>query len=392
MVDMFWISEKLADRDFQGTRRGRRVVRSLPNGRCRVDGKTLINFSTNDYLDLAGDPRVVQAAESVLQEYGCGARASALVSGRTVWHEQLEERLADFEGETSAVLFPTGYAANLGTLTALIGSQDVAFCDRFNHASLIDGCRLSGAKLRVYRHTRLDRLERELNKAAGFRRRWIVTDGVFSMDGDLPPLGELCDLAERFDAAVLVDEAHGTGVFGSLGRGVCEFLDVEECIAVRIGTLSKAVGCLGGFVAGSRKLTDYLWNAARPQVFSTALPPAVCAAAVAALDVLERSDWRRKRLHELADRLRNRLKNGGIPIPANCVAPIVPVVIGEPSAAVEIARRLEQHGFLVPAIRPPTVSRGTSRLRISLSCAHSMDDVDQLAAAITELVPTPRNR
>ena len=370
--------------------RERRVVAPLPGGRCRVDGKTLADFSTNDYLDLSGDARLKQAAETALHEAGCGARASALVSGRTDWHRRLEERIAAFEGEESAVLFPTGYAANLGTISALIGSEDAVFCDRFNHASLIDGCRLSGAKMRVYRHAQLDRLERELNKSAGFRRRWIISDGVFSMDGDVAPVGALCDLADRFEAAVIVDEAHATGVFGERGRGVCEQFGVEQRVAVRVGTLSKAVGCLGGFVAGSRELTDYLWNTARPQIFSTALPAAVCAAAAAAFEVIKQSPSRQQRLHELADRLRVSLRDCGFEIPAGCVAPIVPVIIGDPEATVETARRLEDRGFLVPAIRPPTVPNGSSRLRISLSCAHSHDDVDRLAAEVDQLVPGKR--
>lgn len=380
-----WIADELAQREASGLRRGRRCVTPLPGGRCRLEGRTLIKFSTNDYLDLAGDERLVTAATQAMRECGSGARASALVSGRTDWHERLEQRLAEFEGEETAILFPSGYAANVGTLTAVIQPADVVFCNRFNHASLVDGCRLSGAKLRVYRHDQFDKLERELVKATESHRRWIVTDGIFSMDGDVAPLPELCDLAERFDAAVIVDEAHGTGVFGESGRGVCEHLGVEDRIAVRIGTLSKAVGCLGGFVAGSQELVDWLWNTARPQIFSTALPPGVCAAAAAALEIITTEPQRRTRLRELADRLRSQLRESGCDIPAGCIAPIIPVIIGDPERTVTMSARLQECGFLVPAIRPPTVPNGTSRLRISLSCAHSDDDVDRLAAAINEL-------
>ena len=271
------LADTLHDLETRGLKRDRRAVTPLPNGRCRVDGAECVDFSTNDYLDLAGDARLMDAAKTALEQTGCGARASALISGRTEWHERLERRIADFEGQQAAVLFPSGYAANLGTLTALMSGQDIVFCERRNHASLIDGCRLSGAKFRVYRHDQLDRLERELSKATACRKRWIVTDAVFSMDGDLAPLPELCNLAQRFDAGVIIDEAHGTGVFGEHGRGVAEQLNVEERV-IRIGTLSKAVGCLGGFVAGSQELVDFLWNTARPQIFSTALPPSVCAA------------------------------------------------------------------------------------------------------------------
>jgi len=389
-----WIATELHELQARGLRRMRRSVTPLPNGRCRLDGNTLVNFSTNDYLDLAGDERLKTAAVSAVRELGCGARASALVSGRTDWHARLEERLARFEREESAVLFPTGYAANFGTLTALAGPHDAVFCDRFNHASLIDGCRASGARLRVYRHTRLDRLERELKKTTGVRRRWIVTDAVFSMDGNLAPLRELCDLAERFDADVIVDEAHGTAVFGEQGRGVCEHLEVEDRIAVRIGTLSKAVGCLGGFVAGSADLAEWLYNTARPQVFSTALPPAVCAAAVAAFDVIGESSDRRRHLLHIAESLRTDLRNRDVAVPQDCAAPIVPVVIGEPEATVNAGRQLQQAGFLVPTIRPPTVPPGTSRLRISLCSAQTENDVQRLAAAIAEIVdflPDPRD-
>ncbi|MFQ5732894.1 MAG: 8-amino-7-oxononanoate synthase [Planctomycetaceae bacterium] len=381
-------TRSLAELEARGLRRTRRTVTPLPRGRCRVDGRECVNFSTNDYLDLAGDARLIAAAETVLKRDGCGARASALVSGRTEWHERLERRIAEFEGERAAILFPTGYAANLGTITALAGAEDVVFCERRNHASLIDGCRLSGAKFRVYRHDRLHALERELDKAAGCRRRWIVTDALFSMDGDLAPLRELCELADRFEAGAIVDEAHGTGVFGENGRGVCEHFGVERRV-IRVGTLSKAVGCLGGFVAGSQELVDSLWNMARPQIFSTALPPAVCAAAAAAFDVIEQSPLRRERVRQLGERLRDRLRARGVAIPESCVAPIVPVIIGEPEPTVDLSRRLFERGFFVPAIRPPTVPHGTARLRISLSCAHDEEHVDALAAAIVKTHMTP---
>lgn len=268
-----WIAAELAALSDAGLQRRRRELRLLSDGWCEIDGRRVCNFAGNDYLGLAHDPRVISAAEAALQEYGVGTGASALVCGRTKWHAKLERTLAEFEGQPAAVLFPTGMAANIGTVAALVGDQDVVFCDRFNHASLVDGCRLSGAKLRVYRHDDLDGLSRHLAQAAGHRRRWIVTDSVFSMDGDLAPLPAVCDLAERFDAALIVDEAHATGVFGEQGRGVCEVMNVEHRVAVRVGTLSKALGTLGGFVAGSEALIAYLWNSARTQMFSTALPP-----------------------------------------------------------------------------------------------------------------------
>ncbi len=416
-----WMPAELNALADAGLRRGRRVVRPLPGGACEIDGQQLWNFASNDYLGLAADLRLAEAAKAALSEVGVGARASALVTGRTVWHARLEETLARFEGQEAAILFPTGYAANVGTIAALIEDQDVVFCDRLNHASLIDGCRLSGAKLRVFRHSELETLKGELQKAGGFRRRLIVTDAVFSMDGDVAPLRELCDLAERFDAEVLVDEAHGTGVFGEQGRGVCEHLGVENRVAVRVGTLSKAVGTLGGFVAGPQTLIDWLWNKARPQVFSTALPPAICAAATAAIEIIQYEPDLRAKLWRNCEFVRRALvKGSGVffrsderplrtgsqkdvqeqnadlkktPDPVawygNSVGPIISIVLGEPEAAVAAQRKLEERGCLVAAIRPPTVPQGTSRLRISLSAAHDEVALQNLVDALREVVPIP---
>jgi 8-amino-7-oxononanoate synthase len=345
------------------------------------------NFASNDYLGLAADPRLANAANAVLSEAGVGARASALVAGRTAWHERLEQTLARFEGQEAAILFPTGYAANVGTIAALIEEEDVVFCDRLNHASLIDGCRLSGAKLRVFRHRELETLERELGKASQFRRRLIVTDAHFSMDGDLAPLLELCDLAERFEADVLVDEAHGTGVFGERGRGVCEHLGVENRVAVRVGTLSKAIGTLGGFVAGPQSLMDWLWNKARPQIFSTALPPAICAAATAAIEIIPTEPELRARLWRNCEFMRRELAQSKIDVWPNSVGPVIPIVLGNPDAVILAQRKLEDRGCLAAAIRPPTVPQGTSRLRISLSAAHDEAALQQLTEALREVVP-----
>lgn len=383
---LFWLRDELARWGDQGLLRQRRTVLPLGGGRCRLDGRELLDFASNDYLDLAHDPRVIAAAQAALAEAGCGARASALVIGRTEWHARLERRLAAFEGEEAAVLFPSGYAANVGTMAALVGADDVVFCDRFNHASLVDGCRFCGARLRIYRHDDLAALDRELAKAAIARRRWIVTDSLFSMDGDAAPLIELCALAERHAAAVLIDEAHATGIYGDYGRGLAEALGVEERVAVRVGTLSKALGSLGGFVAGSHELIDWLWNRARTQMFSTALPPAACAAACAALELVAAEPWRRKRVLALSARLRERLVAGGVPVAADAVGPIVPVVIGDPGRTVRAAERLMHQGLCVGAIRPPTVPRGTSRLRISLCSGHGEADVDRLADALAAAI------
>ncbi len=386
-VPLDWLPEAALTLQAEGLWRSRRCVTPLADGWCEVDGRKLKNFAGNDYLNLAHDPRVIAAMRDAVQAAGSGVTASALVSGRTPWHQRLEDALARFHGEESAILFPTGYAANLGTIAALVGPDDVVFCDRMNHACLVDGCRLSGAKLRVYRHTELDRLAAELQKATDFQRKWIVTDSVFSMEGDLSPLNELCDLAEAHGASIILDEAHAFGLLGEQGRGAAELLGVESRIAVRIGTLSKALGALGGFVVGSRTLTDWLWNRARTQMFSTALPVPICAAAVEALGIVQSEPDRRQSVVLLADDLRIRLRDSGFDVPAG-LGPIVPVILGSPEWTLDAAAHLAAAGYLVAAIRPPTVPQGTSRLRITVSAACTEVDLTGLVGALVAWSPS----
>lgn len=384
MSSVDWIRAALEELAAEGLLRHRRVMHLLPSGQCEVRSRRVIDFASNDYLNLARDPRVAAAAVEAIAESGVGARASALVCGRTQWHEQLERQIASFEDQPDALLFPTGMAANMGTIAALCGADDLILCDRFNHASLIDGCRLSRANVRVYRHDDLPTLERELAKGGASRRRWIVSDSVFSMEGDTAPLPEICDLAERYGAAVMVDEAHATGVFGEHGRGACEAMGVENRVAVRIGTLSKAIGTQGGFVAGSLDLINFLWNKARSQVYSTALSPAICAAATAAIRIVTAEPTRRTRLLDASQFLRDQLTAVGISTIPGSVGPIVPIVLHDPLAAVALAAKLEERGFLVGAIRPPTVPRDTSRLRIVVTTAHQDEDLVRLALAIRD--------
>jgi 8-amino-7-oxononanoate synthase len=385
-VSFDWIDPELAAWEQAGLRRARRVTRPLPGGMIEVNGRALLNLAANDYLCLAGDPRLAAAAQAVLPEAGVGSRASALVSGRTTSHELLERRLAAFEHSESALLFPTGYAANVGAITALVGRDDSVFCDRLNHASLIDGCRLSGARLHVIPHLDLATLEEELRKASSRRRRLIVIDSVFSMDGDVADLPELVDLADRYDAMLLIDEAHATGVLGGGGRGLAEHFGVNSDHLVRVGTLSKALGCLGGFVVGPQNVIEWLWNKARPQVFSTALPPAIAAAAVAAIDIVEREPERRRRLSSLSDALRARLAEAGVLVPkARLSTPIIPVVLKEEQRTLEAAAQLEDAGFLVAAIRPPTVPTGSARLRVSLHCQVTDEQLERLAEQLVRL-------
>ncbi len=385
-----WLPDELQKLSEKGLFRRRREVKPIGDGRVLIDGGDAWDFASNDYLGLANDPRVVAAATEGLRSRGVGSKASPLVSGRTDLHVNLERALAEFEGAEAAILFPTGMAANVGTVAALAGAGDVVFCDRWNHASLVDGCRLSGARLRVYRHDDLPGLQRSLARERA-RRKFLVTDSVFSMDGDLAPLPELCEIAEKHDATVILDEAHGTGVFGERGRGVAELLNVEERISVRIGTLSKAIGSLGGFVTGSQTLIDFLWNKARTQIYSTSLPPLLCAAATAAVEIIKSEPSRRDRLHALCRLFRDQLaSNCVVPFPGS-VGPIVPIVLQEPQAAMNVAERLLEHGFLVGAIRPPTVPTGTSRLRVTLHSNLPEEVVTTLAVKIGELIPASRS-
>lgn len=362
-------------------------LRSLVPRRCEgpwivtAEGRRLINFGGNDYLGFAS-----QSLEDVAVSSGAssGSGASALVCGWTEAHQDLAETIARFEGTEAAVLFPSGYAACSGTVATLAGEGDLILSDRLNHASLIDGCRLSRAACLIYRHRDCVDLEETLVRCRDdFERVWIVTDGVFSMDGHVAPLRAISEIAARFDATLIVDEAHGTGVLGDRGTGVCESLGVKDRVPVRIGTLSKAIGSQGGFVAGPRVVIDYLINRCRSLIFSTALAPGAVAAARLALEKIRSEPERRSALHALARMVRGEL---GIEVePPEDAVPIIPVILGDDRRAVEVARCLEESGFYVPAIRPPTVPEGTARLRISLSAAHQPAMVQDLLRRLMDV-------
>jgi 8-amino-7-oxononanoate synthase len=389
MTDPFaWLDAQASDRARLALTRSLRVFDASAPGRRTVDGKTLIDFSSNDYLGLAADPRLASAAGRAAQRYGWGSGASPLVSGWTEAHQTLVESLAAFEHAAAAALFPTGFAANVGTIVALVGPGDVIYSDRLNHASLIDGARLSGAQIRVYPHADPERLEALLQEdRSRYRRSLIVTDGLFSMDGDLAPLDRLADLAEGFGAMLMVDEAHATGVLGPDGRGAASELGVSDRVHVRVGTLSKALGSLGGFTAGSRRLVDHLINNARTLIYSTSLPAPAAAAATEALAILQAEPARRVSLGALACALRARLTAEGLDT-GGSVGPIVPILVGEPERAVRLAARLLADDFLVPAIRPPSVPPGTSRLRVSLASSHCKEDVTRLVDSLARALRT----
>jgi 8-amino-7-oxononanoate synthase len=344
-------------------------------------GRELINLASNNYLGLAADERVVEAAVEGLRRWGVGAGASRLVTGDFAVHEELEAELAALKGAEAALVFTSGYAANVGLLGALAGPRDQIFSDALNHASLIDGCRMSHAKVQRYQHSDLDQLEALLRAAPARGERLIVTDAVFSMDGDLAPLPALCDLAERYGATLVVDDAHGTGVLGAGGRGTAHHLGVQGRVPAQVGTLSKALGVQGGFVAGSRTLIELLIHRARSFVFSTGLAPVLAAAALAALRIAVAEEWRRERRAAHMGRLRAALAARGLQVLGEPAAPLTALLVGEPEAALALAARLEERGVLAPAIRPPTVPAGGSRVRLAPMATHTPAQIDQVIAA-----------
>ncbi len=349
-----------------------RSTRSLPEG--------AVSFASNDYLGLRRDPRLADAAARAGREYGAGSGSSRLIAGTLEVTERLEARLAAFKGCEAALLFPTGYQAAVGTCSALLGPGDEVYLDKLDHASLIDGARLSGARLRTYPHGRAEKLRRLLEKPAR-GRRLIVTDGLFSMDGDLAPLAELGELAARFGAGLMVDEAHATGCLGPAGRGSAELLGVEDLVAISMGTLSKALGSLGGFICASRTTVDYLINRARSFIYTTAPAPAQLGAALAALEIVEAEPERRARLAARAEFLRESLSATGFDT-GKSRSHIVPVVLGENAEALAASQCLLQSGYFCPAVRYPTVPRGAARLRVSVCSQHGEEEITGLVESL----------
>ncbi len=364
----------------EGLYRTLRNVTSAQGPNIQVDGREFLNFSSNDYLALANDPVLKQAGVDAVEKYGVGAGASRLVSGNLQPYEDLERRLAAFKAKEAALVFSSGYAANVGAITALVGEKDAVILDKLDHASIIDGARQSGATIRVYPHKNLKKLEAILQQSGSFRRTLIVTETVFSMDGDLAPLAEIVELKERYGAWLMIDEAHATGLYARNRRGLAEATGVEDKIDITLGTLSKALGSLGGFVVGSQVLIDFLRNRARSLIYSTALPPAVCAAAAAAVDFVmsERGQERRDRLWRNVSLMKNELSALGIQNDSR--SPIIPIIIGDEVATVDASRRLYERGIFVPAIRFPTVPKGKARLRVTVTAAHEQSDVEQFLA------------
>jgi len=385
MSDLF--QEQLEALRARSLHRELREIGTAQGPEVQMVGRHLVNFSSNDYLGLAADPILRQAAIAAIEEFGVGAGASRLISGTQSPHIVLETALAKWKRAPAAISFSSGYAAALGTLPALASKQDVIILDKLCHASLIDGARLSGAMLRVFPHNHLGKLESHLEWAQREypeARVVIVTESVFSMDGDRAPLRELVELKKRFQALLLLDEAHAIGVVGTNGRGLASELGLEKEIDLQMGTLSKSLGVSGGYICGARSLIDWLINRARSFVFSTAPPPALAAAATAAIHFLasDAGEARRKALWRRIVQLRRMLPQGGAAF-GKPGAAIIPWMVGDEQRALDLAQALQREGFLVPAIRYPTVAKGAARLRITLSAAHSEAQVASLGDALS---------
>ena len=397
------LNRRLAALRQQNLHRELRRVDSPPGTRIRIDGRTLLNFSSNDYLGLAGDPLLKEAAIQAVEKFGAGSGASRLICGSLAPHHELEEALANFKGAEAALSFSTGYATAIGTICALLGRDDVIVLDKLVHACIVDAARLSGAKIRVFAHNDLEDLEKMLKwtRRGGLcesqtksgtrvthpserRRTLIVTESVFSMDGDAAPLREIVALKEKHGGWLMVDEAHATGLYGKNRRGLAEESGVSERIEIQMGTLGKAVGASGGYICGSRLLIDFLVNRARSFIFSTAPVPAAAAAAAAGVRFIQSpaGETRRKSLWTRVRKLQSEIGNRKSEIPSA----IIPILIGDETRAVAASAALRERGIFVPAIRYPTVARGQARLRVTLTATHTTEEINLLVATLNEIV------
>ncbi len=375
-----WISERLCNLSKSHLDRHLQIYPEA-GGKIRIGDRTYLNFSSNDYLNLARHPDVVAKAAEALRIVGCGATASRLVTGTLAWHDELEQKLASYKGYPCALLFGSGFLANVGTIPALMGKNDHLFADKLVHASIVDAITLSRAKLYRFRHNDVEHLEQLLRKNATSGRRLIVTESIFSMDGDLAPLKDIAHVAQRHGAMFMVDEAHATGVFGPKGSGLVRELGLEPLVNIALGTLSKAFGGYGGFVTCSKSVRAFLINHARSFIYSTALPPPVVAAALGALQVIEGSRDLGAQLVNNASAFRNRLEEAGLNT-GNSASQIIPIMVGKNSKALAISQKLREHGIIGVAIRPPTVPRGTARIRLSVTLAHRREDLEYVAQVI----------
>ncbi|MCM8775205.1 MAG: 8-amino-7-oxononanoate synthase [Candidatus Omnitrophica bacterium] len=377
--------EELQELQAKNLYRSLRSLEWAEGPRAILNGREILLFCGNDYLGLSKHPRVVKAAQWALERYGVGSGSARLISGSTALHQRLEEKLAEFKKKEKALLFTTGYLANVGILTALAGSNDLIVMDKLCHASIIDGARLSGATLRVFPHKNYGKCEQILRSGLHYKKKLIVTDTVFSMDGDVADLKRLVEIKEKYDSLLIVDDAHGTGVLGDQGRGALENLHLEARVDIIMGTLSKALGCLGGFVAADKVWIDYLINFSRPFIFATSLPPMICNAAIEALQVLEEEPDIRHKLWANVNQAINLLKKNGLDI-GSTESPIIPIQLGPEDTAVRLSNELLSRGILIPAIRYPAVPKHHARLRLTISATHKAHDIEHLAGTLRDLL------
>jgi 8-amino-7-oxononanoate synthase len=381
---MQWISENLNQLE-QADQLRRLRVRQSPHvaGMIQLDGQQLIDFSSNDYLSLSSDSRLVESVRHAAGQVGWGAGASPLISGFSVLQQKLQNEIAHWKRTEAALLFPSGFAANLGVITALARPRTTIFSDEKNHASIIDGCRLSGADIVIYRHCDATDLADRLAEHPESQHRIIVTDSLFSMDGDIAPLKEIVELKHQYKAMLIVDEAHATGVFGSRGSGLCEREGVEKDVDVRVGTLSKAVGSIGGFAACSNLIYNWLINYARSYIFSTAQPEAISAAAMTAIKIIQQCETPRNELLLKAERFRNECSQMGYDV-GNSQSQIVPIIVGQSKVALELSRHLQSCGIFAPAVRHPAVEMNQSRLRVTINAAHTDEQMKNLVDSLSK--------
>jgi len=380
---MFELNSFLQQQREQKLYRSRITCEGMQGPLQVCDGKSFLSFCSNDYLGIAADPRIAKSLCNATEQYGVGSGAAHLINGHTSAHHALEEELADFTGRERALLFSTGYMANLGIVSALVGRNDAVIADKLVHASLIDAAKLSGAKLQRYHHAGVSSLMDRLAKASD-TKKLIVTDGVFSMDGDIAPLPEIIANVDKSNSAILVDDAHGIGVLGERGRGCVEYFDCNDDVEILMGTLGKAFGTFGAFVAGSETLIETLIQSARSYIFTTAMPAAIAEATRTSLKIVQSENERREKLQALITQFRTGAKQLGFDL-AESITPIQPIIVGSAEQALQMSNALSDQGILVSAIRPPTVPAGTARLRITFSAAHDETQIEKLLRALESL-------
>ncbi|MCA6071611.1 MAG: 8-amino-7-oxononanoate synthase [Endomicrobium sp.] len=372
-----FLEKKLLEIENSGLLRTLRKAQDTPES--KINNGNLINFSSNNYLDLAGNKDIAKTSENIIEKYGFTATSSRLVSGNFAIHEELEAQLANFKEKEAALVFPSGYQTNMGVISALMSNEKESciIMDKLNHASLWDGAKLSGSRIFIYKHCDMNSLEKVFKRTRGYKLKLVITESVFSMDGDFAPLKDFVELCKKYEAVSMVDEAHSTGVFGKEGKGLADIFGVEDKIDITIGTLSKAFAAQGGFVCSSRKFIDFLINKSRAFIYTTAVSPAICAAALKSLEIIKNSDHRRQHLHAMSKLLKNKLTELGFDT-SNTQSQIIPIVTRSIENTKRISSHLFEKGIYIPAIKPPTVPKNQARIRISITSRHAFQDIEQL--------------